>query len=76
MITMVVFLLSTVFLFLSSDFVTGKEDQIIDVKTLLEEIESFQLINFQSEYIRELQGFVENSILIPNEINLEDYIEK
>ena len=73
---MVGFTLTAVFLLISSDFVACEEDQVIDTKTLLDERDIFQLMNFQSDYIRELQGFVENSILIPNEINVEDYLEK
>ena len=56
-ITVVLFFISTLV-----SFVSAKND-VIDVTSLLEERNTLQLIDLQSDYMRELQGYITQSVL-------------
>ena len=43
----------------------------IDVNTLLEQRTKYTIVDFQSQYLRELQGFVKDSILINDDDKIE-----
>ena len=61
--------------FISTSLVSAKND-VIDVTSLLEERTTLQLIDLQSDYMRELQGYITQSVLVPNDENEENYIQK
>ena len=69
-ITVVLFFISTLV-----SFVSAKND-VIDVTSLLEERNTLQLIDLQSDYMRDLQGYITKSVLVPNDENEENYIQK
>ena len=51
-----------VLFFISTSLVSAKND-VIDVTSLLEERSTLQLIDLQSDYMRELQGYIAQSVL-------------
>ena len=66
---------TVVLFFISASLVSAKND-VIDVTSLLEERTTLQLIDLQSDYMRELQGYITQSVLVPNDENEENYIQK
>jgi hypothetical protein len=67
--------ITVVVFFISTSLVSAKND-VIDVTSLLEERTTLQLIDLQSDYMRELQGYITQSVLVPNDENEENYIQK
>ena len=67
--------ITVVLFFISTSLVSAKND-VIDVTSLLEERTTLQLIDLQSDYMRELQGYITQSVLVPNDENEENYIRK
>ena len=67
--------ITVVLFFISTSLVSAKND-VIDVTSLLEERTTLQLIDLQSDYMRELQGYITQSVLVPNDENEENYIQK
>ena len=76
----------TVVVFFISTFLVSAINDVIDVTSLLEERTTLQLIDLQSDYMRELQGYITQSVLgvsteyglltdVPNDENEEDYIQ-
>ena len=66
----------TVVVFFISTFPVSAINDVIDVTSLLEERTTLQLIDLQSDYMRELQGYITQSVLVPNDENKENYIQK
>ena len=54
--------ITVVVFFISTSLVSAKND-VIDVTSLLEERTTLQLIDLQSDYMRELQGYITQSVL-------------
>lgn len=54
--------ITVVLFFISTSLVSAKND-VIDVTSLLEERTTLQLIDLQSDYMRELQGYITQSVL-------------
>ena len=49
---------------------------IISSQELKENRENYEIIDFRSTFERELDGFISGSILVPEDTNEEDFIEK
>ena len=49
---------------------------IISSQELKENRENYEIIDFRSTFERELDGFISGSILVPENTNEEDFIEK
>ena len=67
--------ITVVLFFISTSLVSGKSE-VINVTSLLEERTTLQLIDLQSDYMRELQGYITQSVLVPNDENEENFIQK
>ena len=50
----------------------------IDTQTLLREKDQYQIVDFRSEYMREINGYIAGAILVPNSNEIGDlnYLQK
>ena len=50
----------------------------IDTQTLLREKDQYQIVDFRSEYMREINGYIAGAVLVPNSNEIGDlnYLQK
>ena len=51
------------------------ENDVIDIPILLQNKETYQIIDLQSDYKRELNGYLAQSVLVPEDGNPKFYIK-